>query len=250
MSGERPMVVAVRALHKSFGDNHVLRGIDLRLERGETVVVLGGSGTGKSVLLKHLNGLLRPDGGSVVVLGAEISDMTERALVALRRRVSYIFQQGGLFDSLSVGENVAYPLREQRAMSAGEIEEKVAALLGRVGLQGTEELMPAELSGGMRKRVALARGLAVEPEVVLYDEPTAGLDPLTGLAITELILAVTRHTEATSVVVTHDLAVAQKLGARIAFLDEGTFSFVGTLEEGARQEGLVGDFIRAGGVHV
>ncbi len=250
MSEERAAVVSVHDLHKAFGANEVLKGIDLVLRRGDAVVVLGGSGTGKSVLLKHLNGLLRPDSGSVVVLGCDIARMQERSMVELRRRVSYIFQQGALFDSLTVGENVGYPLREQRRLSADEVEAHVSELLERVGLAGTEDLVPAELSGGMRKRVALARGLAIEPEVILYDEPTAGLDPLTGLAITELILEVARDTGATSLVVTHDLSVAHQLGARIAFLDGGRFSFAGTLEEGARQEGLVGEFIRAGGIHV
>ena len=171
-------------------------------------------------------------------------------MVELRQRVSYIFQQGALFDSLTVGENVGYPLHERHGATRVEVEARVSALLERVGLGGTEDLLPSELSGGMRKRVALARGLAIEPEVILYDEPTAGLDPLTGLAITELILDVARHTEATSLVVTHDLTVASQLGARIAFLDGGRFSFVGSLEDGARQEGLVGEFIRAGGIHV
>jgi len=249
MSDGRPVVVAVRDLHKSFGANRVLTGVTLEVRRGETIVVLGGSGSGKSVLLKHINGLLRPDSGTVEVLGCRVSEMPELDLVALRRRVSYIFQNAALFDSLSVGENVAFPLREHLALPDDEIEARVATLLGRVGLTGTEDLAPAELSGGMRKRVALARGLALDPEVILYDEPTAGLDPLTGLAITALLREVTRGTGATSLVVTHDLAVAEGLADRVAFLTGGRFAFTGPLALAAEQEGAVGEFVRAGGVH-
>jgi phospholipid/cholesterol/gamma-HCH transport system ATP-binding protein len=249
MSESQPVVVSVRDLHKAFGRHEVLTGVSLDVRRGETVVVLGGSGEGKSVLLKHINGLLRPDSGEVVVLGCPVSRLPEDELVALRRRVSYIFQQGALFDSLTVGENVAFPLREHTQLLDDEIEERVETLLGRVGLGGTQRLAPAELSGGMRKRVAVARGLAMEPEVVLYDEPTAGLDPLTGLAITRLIKEVTSNTDATSVVVTHDLGVAKEIADRVAFLSRGRFGFTGPLAEAAEQEGPVADFVRAGGFH-
>ncbi|MFH1175832.1 MAG: ATP-binding cassette domain-containing protein [Acidobacteriota bacterium] len=249
MSALEPIVVAFRDVHKSFGDKRVLCGINLEVQRGETLVVLGGSGSGKSVLLKHINGLMRPDSGGVVVLGCGVSHRDESELVDLRRRVSYIFQQGALFDSLSVGDNVAYGLREHSGLSEVEIESRVRDLLERVGLPGIEHLAPAELSGGMRKRVALARGLALEPEVILYDEPTAGLDPLTGTAITALIKEVARTTSATSLVVTHDLAAARELGGRMAFLDGGQFAFVGELHEAARQEAVVGEFVRAGGIH-
>jgi len=249
MSETRPAVLSVRDLHKSFGGHLVLDGVNLEMRQGETVVVLGGSGEGKSVLLKHVNGLLRPDVGEVTVLGQAVSLLSEDDLVELRRRVSYIFQQGALFDSLTVGENVAFPLREHMRVSETEVSGRVRALLERVGLEGTESLAPSQLSGGMRKRVALARGLALEPEVILYDEPTAGLDPLTGLAITALIGEVTRTTGATSLVVTHDLAVATRLDARVAFLSKGRFSFTGTVVEAAREEGPVGQFVRAGGVH-
>ena len=250
MSDERPIVLSVRDLHKSFGANHVLTGVSLEVRRGETIVVLGGSGTGKSVLLKHINGLLRADSGEVEVLGCAVSALPESELVEVRRRVSYIFQQGALFDSLSVGENVGFPLAEHLTLGEDEIDRRVAALLDRVGLSGTQHLSPAELSGGMRKRVALARGLALEPEVVLYDEPTAGLDPLTGLSITALLREVTRTTVATSLVVTHDLAVAKEVADWVAFLTQGRFAFTGSLADAARQDGPVGEFVRAGGIHV
>lgn len=244
-----PFAVSTREIHKAFGLHQVLSGVTLDVRPGETVVVLGGSGEGKSVFLKHINGLLRPDSGEVEVLGCPVSCLGENALVELRRRVSYIFQQGALFDSLTVGENVAFPLREHRRLSEDELDSRVSTLLNRVGLGGTERLSPAELSGGMRKRVALARGLALDPEVILYDEPTAGLDPLTGIAIVGLIRQVTRDTGATSLVVTHDLAVATELADRVAFLSAGGFAFTGALADAARQDGAVGEFVRAGGVH-
>jgi len=249
MSERSPRTLSVRQLRKAFGSHQVLDGISLDVAPGETVVVLGGSGEGKSVFLKHINGLLQPDSGEVEVLGCPVSHLDEDALVELRRRVSYIFQQAALFDSLTVGENVAFPLQEHTRLDEAEVAARVATLLDRVGLGGTERLSPAELSGGMRKRVALARGLALDPEVILYDEPTAGLDPLTGLAIVALIKEVTRGTGATSLVVTHDLAVARELADRVAFLARGTFAFTGALAEAARQEGAVGAFVRAGGVY-
>ena len=249
MNETRPIVVEVREVRKRFGAHTVLDGVSVEVRRGETVVVLGGSGEGKSVLLKHVNGLLRPDRGSVSVLGHPVSELAEDDLVGLRRKVSYIFQQGALFDSLTVGENVAFPLREHLDLEDAEVARRVAVLLDRVGLAGTGALAPAELSGGMRKRVALARGLALDPEVILYDEPTAGLDPLTGLAIAALIGEVTRTTGATSLLVTHDIAGAAKLADRVAFLSKGRFTFTGTIASAARQEGDVGQFVRAGGVH-
>ncbi|MGC8916114.1 MAG: ABC transporter ATP-binding protein [Thermoanaerobaculum sp.] len=241
--------IRVVNVHKAFGSKKVLAGINLELACGELLVVLGGSGSGKSVFLKHLNGLLHPDEGVVEVLGERVSGQKEGDLIPLRRKVSYIFQQGALFDSLTVGENVAFPLLEHTDLPRHEIAAEVASLLARVGLAGTEHLMPSELSGGMRKRVALARGLALDPQVILYDEPTAGLDPLTGAAITELIRQVARQTCATSVVVTHDLLVAQSLSGKLAYLSQGTFTFVGTLEEARQVQGELARFLSAGGFY-
>jgi len=248
MSERRDVVVEFFEVRKSFGTKVVLDGLSFVVRRGETVVVLGGSGSGKSVMLKHINGLLQPDSGGVLALGCGVSHLDEGQLTELRRRISYIFQQSALFDSLSVGENVAYPLRLHTDLGESAIAEKVAGLLACVGLAGTERLKPAELSGGMRKRVALARGLALEPELILYDEPTAGLDPLTGLAIVELIREVAATTGATSLVVTHDLMAARLLADRVAFLEGGRFTFEGSLAEACRAGGAVGGFVRAGGI--
>lgn len=242
--------VVVRDLCKSFGRKRVLAGLELEVAAGSTVVVLGGSGSGKSVFLKHINGLLKPDSGEVTTLGYQVSQMAESRLVAVRRRVSYIFQHGALFDSLSVGENVGFPLHEGGVRDPDELAGRVGALLEKVGLPGIEGVMPAELSGGMRKRVALARGLALDPEVILYDEPTAGLDPLSGAAITDLIVQVGRTTGATSLVVTHDLTLARSLGGTVAFLLDGCFAFKGELSEAAEHASTVGRFVNAGGVHV
>lgn len=241
---------AIRLLdvHKRFGRRWVLRGVSLDVARGETTIVLGGSGSGKSVLLKHINALLLPDRGRVEALGRPVDELGDAELVELRRRVAYIFQQGALFDSLTVGENVAFGLVERGDDDEGAIASRVAELLASVGLPGIEDRSPADISGGMRKRVALARGLALVPEVILYDEPTAGLDPLSGLAITRLIRDVGEQAGATSVVVTHDLALARELDARVVFLREGRFEFVGSLHEAASDTGAVGEFVRAGGI--
>lgn len=249
MSTSSP-AVRVQNLHKAFGQKKVLEGIHLELECGAMLVILGRSGSGKSVLLKHLNGLIHPDKGRVEVLGEVVSSKREEELISLRRQVAYIFQQGALFDSLTVGENVAFPLIEHSSMPLREIRQRVSQLLRQVGLEGTEDLMPSELSGGMRKRVALARGLALSPKLILYDEPTAGLDPLTGEAIVQLIKEVGQETCATSIVVTHDLLVAKNLGGKLAFLAEGTFQFFGTFQEAQEVEGEFAGFLRAGGVHV
>ncbi len=247
MSERRNVVVEFIEVRKSFGTKVVLDGLSFVVRRGETVVVLGGSGSGKSVMLKHINGLMRPDAGGVLALGCGVSHLDEGQLIELRRKISYIFQQSALFDSLSVGENIAYPLRLHTSLGEAAIADKVKQLLARVGLAGTERLQPAELSGGMRKRVALARGLALEPELILYDEPTAGLDPMTALTIVELIREVASTTGATSLIVTHDLIAARHLADRVAFLEGGKFTFEGTLAEAQRAAGTVGGFVRAGG---
>jgi phospholipid/cholesterol/gamma-HCH transport system ATP-binding protein len=227
------MSTAIRCqgVTKTFRDKAVLRGVNLEVQSGETLVLLGGSGSGKSVLLKHLNGLLRPDAGSVEVDGTRLETLDEDGLVPVRRQVSMLFQQGALFDSLTVGENVAFPLREHRILPPEQIPARVAEALAMVGLENTEKLMPAELSGGMRKRAALARALVLEPRVLLYDEPTTGLDPVVAAKINHLIRDLQTKLGLTSVVVTHDLASAFYVADKLAFLYEGRIRFTGTPDE-------------------
>jgi len=227
-------VVSCRELQKSFGTAAVLRGIDLDIARGETLVILGGSGSGKSVLLKHMNGLLRPDAGTVRVDGDAIGELDDEALAAVRRKVGMLFQMGALFDSMTVYENVAYAMREADVTDEAAIADRVAELLDVIGLPRSEALMPAELSGGMRKRVALARALALEPRVLLYDEPTTGLDPVVAHKINVLIRDLQRRFGLTGVVVTHDLGSAFFVADRIAFLHEGRIAFVGSPDEARR----------------
>jgi phospholipid/cholesterol/gamma-HCH transport system ATP-binding protein len=226
--------IRCRGLEKSFGAKLVLRGLSLDVFGGETLVVLGGSGSGKSVLLKHMNALIRPDAGEVEVDGVPLGRLDEEALVPVRRNVAMLFQQGALFDSLTVGENVAYPLREHHVLPPDAIPARVREMLEMVDLAGTEGLMPAELSGGMRKRAALARALVLEPRALLYDEPTTGLDPVVAAKINHLIRDVQRRLGITSVVVTHDLGSAFLVADRIAFLHEGRIRFAGPPEEARR----------------
>jgi phospholipid/cholesterol/gamma-HCH transport system ATP-binding protein len=226
--------IRCRALEKQFHGKAVLRGVDLDVLPGETLVILGGSGSGKSVLLKHMNGLLRPDAGEVTVDGEALGALDEDALVAVRRKVGMLFQMGALFDSLTVGENVAYALREHRLCPPAEVPARVRRVLAMVDLAGTEALMPAELSGGMRKRAALARALVLEPRALLYDEPTTGLDPVVAAKINHLIRDLQRRLGLTSVVVTHDLGSAFLVGDRLAFLHEGRIRFAGTVDEARR----------------
>jgi len=223
--------IRCRGVAKSFRDKAVLRGVTLDVHGGETLVLLGGSGSGKSVLLKHMNGLLRADAGSVEVDGTPLSTLDEDALVPVRKRVSMLFQQGALFDSLTVGDNVAFPIREHRLMPEADIPARIREALAMVGLEGSEHLMPSELSGGMRKRAALARALVLEPRALLYDEPTTGLDPVVAAKINHLVRDLQQRLGLTSVVVTHDLASAFYVADRIAFLYEGRIRFVGTTEE-------------------
>jgi phospholipid/cholesterol/gamma-HCH transport system ATP-binding protein len=238
--------IRCRGLVKGFRDKAVLRGLDLEVRTGETLVILGGSGSGKSVLLKHMNGLLRADAGSVEVEGQALEALDETALSPIRRNVGMLFQQGALFDSLTVGENIAYPLREHRLAPAAEMPARVAKVLEMVGLAKTEHLMPAELSGGMRKRAALARALVLEPKALLYDEPTTGLDPVVGAKINHLIRELQQSLGVTSVVVTHDLGSAFFVADRIAFLHEGRIRFVGTTDEArASSDGPLHEFLTA-----
>lgn len=219
------MSLRIRGLTKAFGPKVVLNGIDLDVADGETLVVLGRSGTGKSVLLKHIVGLLRPDAGTVEVDGAVVADLDQPGLDALRGTIGYVFQFAALFDSMTVGENLALGLR-RRGLAAAEIAERTAEALALVSLPGTEEKYPAELSGGMRKRVGIARAIALRPKYILYDEPTSGLDPVTSAVIDRLMVR-TRELGVTGVVVTHDMKSAFTVGTRLALLHEGRVHAVG-----------------------
>ena len=236
------------AVEKTFGPKKVLRGVDLDVVRGETVVVLGGSGSGKSVLLRHAVGLFRPDAGQIFVEGVEISNLSEDGLLETRKKVGMLFQSGALFDSMTVGENVAFALNEHTDWEAARILARVEEVLGLVELEGVVELMPSDLSGGMRKRVALARAIALAPAAILYDEPTTGLDPITANTINGLIRSLQKRLGVTSVVVTHDIQSAFAVGDRIAFLHEGRILFHGTTAEAkAAQEPLLRNFLQGGG---
>jgi phospholipid/cholesterol/gamma-HCH transport system ATP-binding protein len=224
-------VVEVRDLHKRFDGKEVLRGIDFDVTRGETLVVMGGSGSGKTVMLRHVAGLIRPSSGTIRVFGRHIEALGEEELLPIRRRMGYVFQGAALFDSLSVYENVAYPLREHSSLREAEIRERVVRFLSLVGL-GPEilDLLPAELSGGMRKRVGIARALIGEPEMLLFDEPTAGLDPTNARMVAELIVKLRGGVCDTAIVVTHDLELAKTVAERVAILVDGRFAALGPLD--------------------
>ena len=230
MSAADPLFV-VSDLRKSYDGRVVLDGVDFEIQRGDSLVVLGRSGSGKSVLLRQLIGLEPADSGSVRFDGEEVSSLGERDLAPIRQRVAMLFQSGALFDSLSVFENVAYPLRQRGELGEDEIAAKVREKLELVRLEGAAEKMPSELSGGMRKRAALARSLAGDPEAVLFDEPTTGLDPMTAATIGTLILQAREKLGVTQVIVTHDLALARRVADHIAFLERGRLLFNGTLAE-------------------
>jgi phospholipid/cholesterol/gamma-HCH transport system ATP-binding protein len=235
-------------LSKSFGDNAVLCGLNLDIGRSETVVVLGGSGSGKSVLLRHAIGLHQPDSGDVWIDGEQITGLREHQLIEARKKVGMLFQGGALFDSMTVEENVAFGLNEHSGWEADRIRERVVEVLDLVELQGVEELMPSSLSGGMRKRVALARAIALAPQALLYDEPTTGLDPITANTINKLIRNLQRRLVVTSVVVTHDIHSAFHVGDRIAFLHDGRIFFDGSVDEAKQtKEPLLRNFLEGGG---
>ncbi|HOX44288.1 MAG TPA: ABC transporter ATP-binding protein [Myxococcota bacterium] len=214
-------MIDIQGLHKSFGDHHVLRGVDLQVAEGETTVIIGGSGSGKSVLMKHMLGLLRPDRGQVLVEGEEIGRLPERELTRVRAKFGMVFQQAALFDSMTVGENVAFPLREHRHMPEPELRKLVQEKLELVDLHDVAHLYPAELSGGMRKRVGLARAIVLEPKIILYDEPTTGLDPITSNNVDEMIMNAQRRLAVTQVVISHDIASTFRVGHHVAMIFEG-----------------------------
>jgi len=222
------MSIQLQEVRKAFGEKVVLRGVSLEVKEGETVVIIGGSGSGKSVLLKTIVGLLTPDSGRVLVDGQDVAALRRQELYELRRRVGYVFQFAALFDSMTVADNVAMGLRRVPGMSQADIEERVRESLRLVDLEGYGERYPAELSGGQRKRAGLARAIATRPKYVLYDEPTTGLDPVTTALIDRLILKLRDELGVTSVVITHDLASAYRVGDRIAMLHDGVIRFEGS----------------------
>ncbi|HYE21617.1 MAG TPA: ABC transporter ATP-binding protein [Tepidisphaeraceae bacterium] len=224
-------LIELRNVSKAFGRLVVLDDLSLSIEAGHSVVIIGASGTGKSVLLKHIVGLLRPDSGEVYFDDHRIDTLRESQLMDVRQRFGFLFQMGALFDSNTVGENIAFPLIEHTHKSPDEVKQLVAEKLAMVGLPGIESKMPAQLSGGQRKRVALARAIALGPEVILYDEPTTGLDPVRSDVINQLILKLQKELKVTSITVTHDMASAFKIADRIVMLHEGTIKFDGTPAE-------------------
>jgi phospholipid/cholesterol/gamma-HCH transport system ATP-binding protein len=246
-------VIRLVNLNKSFKAQQVLKGLNLTIPTGKTTVIIGRSGGGKSVLLKHIIGLMRPDSGEIWIDEEEINRLRERDLYRIRRRFGMLFQEGALFDSMTVGENVAFPLREHQKLSYAEIPRVVAEKLALVGLSGIEEKMPSELSGGMRKRVALARAIALEPDILLFDEPTTGLDPIMTASIDQLIIETQRRFQMTCVVISHDIQSVFRIAHNVAMLYEGKI-----IEEGAPEifrqstNTLVQDFLQgriAGPVH-
>ena len=245
LNGE-PRIVSIRLeeIQKQLGTQHVLRGVDLDIFSGETMVLIGASGGGKSVILKHITGLMRPDSGRVIIGKQDISQLNEKGLAVIRQKVGVLFQNGALFDSMSVGQNVAFPLRERGEKNITTLTEKVTEALRLVGLEEHINKMPNALSGGMRKRVALARAMIAKPESILYDEPTAGLDPVSTGSIDSLIIQMQKDYGITSVVVTHDMKSARTIADRIAFLRKGSVYFCGTPEEmDTSDDPVIHDFI-------
>jgi len=224
-------MIELHKLHKKFNNNLVLDGLSLKVQTGQTCVIIGRSGCGKSVLLKHIVGLLVPDSGKVLVAGKDVAGLKELELVALRSKISMVFQGGALFDSMDVGENVGFSLTEHTQMSHKEIKKRVVESLSLVGLGGISNLMPSELSGGMKKRVALARAICIKPEIILYDEPTTGLDPISADSVNELIRSLHDKLKVTSLVVTHDMRSAYHMADKIAMMYKGKIVLEGTPEQ-------------------
>jgi phospholipid/cholesterol/gamma-HCH transport system ATP-binding protein len=241
--------ILVENLEKRFGDTVVLTGVDLRVEKSEVAVIIGGSGAGKTTLLRVLIGLERPTSGKVVVAGIDIAALSERELNRARRKFGMVFQYSALLDSMNVFDNVAFPLREHTQLKSKEIRDKVLEKLKVLGLEGTHERFPSQLSGGMRKRVGLARALMLEPEVLMYDEPTSGLDPITSRLVDEMILETRERFGVTSVVISHDMAGALQLADKIYVLDKGHIAASGTPRElSAGTNETVHEFLTASGI--
>ena len=242
-NGDSPVVL--RGLHKAFGDQVVLNGIDMTVARGETLAVLGRSGTGKSVLLRIIIGLEKPDTGSVNIHGQELAGINLGKLNEMRRKMGFLFQQAALYDSLTVEENVAFPLKHNTNMPEAERRDRVQQLLKSVGMEGDLKKMPSDISGGMQKRVGLARALALDPDILLLDEPTAGLDPITSGEIDELILKLQKEHAMASIVVTHDLQSAKTIAGRLALLHEGNIVIEGAFADLEKSDDkFVSDFMR------
>ncbi|AUD01053.1 ABC transporter ATP-binding protein [Spirosoma pollinicola] len=232
MTPSTEQVISIKGLRKSFGDLHVLRGVDLEMTRGENVAVLGRSGTGKSVLIKLIVGLLKPDAGKIIVLGQDVEKLQGLELDQFRQKVGFSFQSSALYDSMSIRENLEFPLiRNVRNLGRADIDKAVEEALDSVGLSQTINQMPSELSGGQRKRVGIARTLILKPEIMLYDEPTSGLDPITSIEINNLINEVRERFGATSIIITHDLTCAKTTGDRVAMLLDGKFERIGPFDE-------------------
>ena len=241
-------MIQVDGVHKAFRGKEVLRGVDLHVAKGESVVIIGRSGCGKSVLLKQIIGLLRPDAGRIFVAGRDVTRLRKKDLAAIRTKFGMLFQGAALFDSMTVKENVALSLREHTKKSEEEISRIVRERLEMVGLDGVQDLMPAALSGGMKKRVGLARALANNPEIMLYDEPTTGLDPVSGDMINDLVVTLRERLQVTSIAVTHDMRSAYKIADSIAMLHEGRIIFRGSVAETQETENAtVRNFISGGG---
>jgi phospholipid/cholesterol/gamma-HCH transport system ATP-binding protein len=224
-------MIEIQDLKRRFGTQQVLKGVNLEIPSGEITVIIGSSGCGKSVLLKHLIGLVRPDSGHILIGGNDVAEMPSSQLQNVRMRFGMLFQDGALFDSMNVYENIAFPLREHRKYSEPKIAELVTEKLEQVGLPGTEKKMPNELSGGMRKRVGLARAIVLNPEIILYDEPTTGLDPISSLAIDELIVVTQKRLEGTTIVISHDIRATLRIANKIAMLHDGKIVAEGTPED-------------------
>jgi len=224
-------MIEIRDLHKTFEDNEVLRGVDLKIGKGHTTAIIGGSGTGKSVLLKHIMGLMKPDRGCVFLDNQCVTDMNYEQLKTIRKKMAMVFQGAALFDSMNIEENVGIGLYNHTNLSAGDVKKRVQNCLEQVGLPGIENLSPAELSGGMKKRVAIARAIAMQPQILLYDEPTTGLDPIRANSINDLIVELQNNLDVTSIVVTHDMNSVKRVADFVAFLHNGVIHFEGTVEE-------------------